>query len=125
MSESRLTLDVHEEWETDEEADVALGTHLDVDVSVDRGAMAWTGFVLLLLGAVLILVAGIIFVLGYPSRWYAINDYTLAESRSYIRLVLTLFGLSFVNIFLGSSLYLYGRSVTGTGRVDGIRMEAP
>lgn len=124
MSESRLTLDVHDEWRTDSEADVRLGTDLRVDVAVDRGAMAWVGLILFLIGALLLLAGAAVFVLGYPDRWYAVNGYSLAESRSYIRAVLSLFGASFVGIFLGGSLYFYGRSIRGTGRVDGITLEA-
>jgi hypothetical protein len=124
MSESRLTLELHEEWETDREHEVELASNIDLDASTELTGLAWVGIIALVSGVAMMLVSGLLFIIGYPDKWYAQAGYTFAQSASHVRMVVTLFGMGMVGLFLGSSFFFFGRRSTGQGVSPRMLMEA-
>lgn len=120
---TNLTVDLHEEWEAEDEHSYEFEERLDLDVEAERTRTAWFGLVVLALGALWLLIACIVFLIGYPDAWYAL-DRSLDASRRHIRLVMSLFGAGTVALFLGASLYFFGRRIRGEATVDAIRLEA-
>jgi len=118
---NRVTLDVHDEWQTDAEKDLSVRSDLAVNVDTERTPIAWIGLVTMLVGSVLFTVGGFLFAAAYPDAWYAL-DRAVAASQGRIRLIMTMMGLGTVGVFLGTSMYFFGRSMRGRGQVDRIRM---
>lgn len=122
MSESHLRLEVRDDWETVEQ-DVELGVDVAMDVESHLTGLAWTGIVALVLGGLLVTVAAVRFILGYPDDWYAL-DGDLAASRDHIRFVVVAAAIGTTAMMLGASAYFVGRRTRGSGRSGTLRLEA-
>lgn len=122
MSESRLRLEVREDWDTAEE-DVHVGLDVAMDVQTHLTGLAWAGIISLALGAILVTIAAVKFILGYPDDWYALGS-DLAESRNHIRFVVIAAAIGATAMLFGASSYFVGRRTTGTGQSPRLRLEA-
>ncbi|MGB1586159.1 MAG: hypothetical protein ACPHID_03840 [Thermoplasmatota archaeon] len=122
MSENHLRLEVREDWDV-QESDVDVDLEVAMDVRGHLTKLAWAGIVGLALGAILVFIGAVFFILGYPERWYAFNG-DLAASREHVRFVVTTMALGATSMLLGASAFFVGRRTQATGQSDPMRLEA-
>ncbi len=94
---------------------------LQVSATVIRTPAAVAGLIFLTVGLLAVLGATLLFVLGYPDAWYAL-DRSIEESQEFIRMLMGTWSVGLIFMLLGASLYFYGRRITSTGEVTGVRI---
>ncbi|MHB8634471.1 MAG: hypothetical protein ACYDBQ_11005 [Thermoplasmatota archaeon] len=103
-----------------------LNAEIKVAVDSHLTGLGMAGLIGIFAG-ILALVAGLLtFILSYPERWYAVigtADYD--TSRNLIKTVVGLTGAGVVLLFVGTSMFFYGRTVLGSGHLDRFTMEEP
>ncbi|MGB0652582.1 MAG: hypothetical protein ACPGQL_05230 [Thermoplasmatota archaeon] len=95
---------------------------IPVDVKMKLGATAIIGIVLSVIGAILVIVAAVLFGFAYPEGWFVDLADSVDEVQSNIELVEILFGLGFILLLTGSSFFFFGRSHVGSGRSSGYNL---
>ena len=100
----------------DAEIKVAVDSHLT--------GLGVAGLVALGLGLLGLLVGALMFAFGYPQRMRT-PDVTWEEAKAFTRNIALLFGTGVVLLFLGTSMFFYGRTVLGSGRLDSFNLEEP
>ena len=100
--------------------DRRMGVHAEIDVKVNSRltGLGILGVFAISLGALLLLVACLTFAFGYPEKYHARGDITEAESDAFIELVVLSAAAGVILLFLGTSMFFYGRTVLGSGMLD-------
>lgn len=122
MSENRLRLEVRDDWDV-EESDIDVDLEVAMNVHSRLTKLAWAGIVGLTLGAILVFLGAVFFILGYPEKWYAFNG-DLNASREHVRFVVVSLALGTTAMLLGASAFFVGRRTQATGQSDPMRLEA-
>lgn len=101
---------------------INLNAAIDVAVKSRLTGLGIVGVIALAAGVFALLAGALVFMDAYPEKWYA-QTVPWAESRAIIELVVLLFGGGIVALFLGTSMFFYGRTVLGSGELDQFQMQ--
>lgn len=95
----------------------------EIKVAVDSHltGLGVGGIACIFLGVLSLLVGMMVFAYAFPEHWRGSAD-DLAH-YSYVKSVAGLVGLGIVLLFLGTSMFFYGRTVLGSGRLDQFSMQ--
>ena len=98
---------------------IDLKAAIDVHVESNLKGISRVGLVVAGLGLLSLVGGCVLFGLNYPDPWY---DGT-AEAHRVIEMVVVAASLGIILLFLGTTMFFYGRSVIGKGRLDNFSMQ--
>ncbi len=107
-----------------EEHERNIDVRADIGVSMSNQATpsATIGIVLMVLGGIGLLIGSVMYLIGYPDRWYGTGGVTVEESKQWVESIVLLVGLGIILAVYGTSLYYFGRHVAGRGRLQHFRL---
>jgi hypothetical protein len=117
MTENRIRVKVEPEL-TPVRLEDKMDVHAEIDVGVESHlkGLGVFGAVLATVGALLIVVAAIMFAFGFPTPWYgSIDD---AGHNAFVKAVVITAAAGVTFLFVGTSAFFYGRTVLGSGHLD-------
>lgn len=119
MSENRIKVKVANDLQpVRREERMDLNAEIKVDVDSHLKGLAVAGLGLIALGTLLVLAGAIMFTMGYPDKFKALNGITFEQSTSFIQTIVLLLAAGIISLFVGTSSFFYGRTVLGSGHVD-------
>jgi hypothetical protein len=97
---------------------VELNAQIDVAVAARLTPLGTAGVATITLGILAMGVGLVMFLLAYPDAWYARNGVSYEASRRTIERIVLMLAGGTIALFLGSSMFFYGRTVLGKGTFD-------
>jgi len=94
-----------------------LNAEIAVQVRSRLTPLGIAGVVTIGLGVAALVAGLLVFLATYPEDWYT-NASGWAQSRRIIERIVLLFSGGIVALFLGTSMFFYGRTVLGAGTLD-------
>ena len=117
VSENRIRVKMQPELtpvRLEEKVDV--NAEIDVGVETHLKGLGVVGVVLATLGALGMVLACVLFAFGYPTPW--VHDVNDDGANAFVKAVVISGALGVALLFVGTSLFFYGRTVLGSGSLD-------
>lgn len=103
---------------------VDLDAEIKVAVDSHVTGLGAAGLVVMGLGMLSLVIGTLMFAFGYPERMRT-PDVTWEQAKAYGKAIALFVGAGVVLLFLGTSMFFYGRTVLGSGRLDQFNLEEP
>lgn len=118
----RIRIDVRDDYQATDERQVAVEADLGVQMEDKPTIWSRLGVIGIILGGLSIVLGCLIYIAGYPERWYALDGVTIAESKQYVKAIVLTLGVGLMLLLEGTALYFFGRHVNGKGRLRHLRL---